>query len=283
MIELTDLHVHSCCSDGTYTPTELVLYAKEKGLKAFALTDHDTILGIDEAMAAGKAQGVEVIPGIEFSTNYREKDIHVLGLGIDWKDARFLKKLREFQDSRDLRNRKMIARMADCGVHITYEKMQEAFPNSTWTRANFARYLVDHNYAKNPKEAFSRYVGDDAPCFVPREKVTPFQAVELIRENGGLSVLAHPVLYHLSAEDLDTLTARLKDSGLDGIEALYSTYRWYDETHIKTLARRHGLSVTGGSDFHGLNKPDIDLGVGRGNLKIPYALWLSLKARQAYR
>ncbi len=283
MIELTDLHVHSCCSDGTYTPTELVLYAKEKGLKAFALTDHDTILGIEEAMAAGKAQGVEVIPGIEFSTNYREKDIHVLGLGIDWKDARFLKKLREFQDSRDLRNRKMIARMADCSVHITYEKMQEAFPNSTWTRANFARYLVDHNYAKNPKEAFSRYVGDDAPCFVPREKVTPFQAVELIRENGGLSVLAHPVLYRLSDEDLDTLTARLKNSGLDGIEALYSTYHWYDETHIKMLARRHGLSVTGGSDFHGLNKPDIDLGVGRGNLKIPYALWLSLKARQAYR
>ena len=102
MKELTDLHVHSCFSDGTYTPTKLAAYAKEKGLKAFALTDHDTVLGIDEAMAAGKTQGIEVIPGIEFSTNYTEKDIHVLGLGIDWKDARFLRKLREFQDSRDL-------------------------------------------------------------------------------------------------------------------------------------------------------------------------------------
>ncbi len=282
MKELTDLHVHSCFSDGTYTPTKLAAYAKEKGLKAFALTDHDTVLGIDEAMAAGKTQGIEVIPGIEFSTNYAEKDIHVLGLGIDWKDARFLRKLREFQDSRDLRNRKMIRRMADCGIAITYEKMQEAFPDSTWTRANFARYLVDRKYAKSTKEAFARYVGDDAPCFVPREKVTPFQAVELIRENGGLAVLAHPVLYHLSDEDLDTLVSRLKDYGLDGVEAIYSTYRWYDETHIKALARKYGLSITGGSDFHGSNKPDIDLGVGRGNLKISYDLWISLKNHQAY-
>ncbi len=282
MKELTDLHVHSCFSDGTYTPTKLAAYAKEKGLKAFALTDHDTVLGIDEAMAAGKTQGIEVIPGIEFSTNYTEKDIHVLGLGIDWKDARFLRKLREFQDSRDLRNRKMIRRMADCGIAITYEKMQEAFPDSTWTRANFARYLVDRKYAKSTKEAFARYVGDDAPCFVPREKVTPFQAVELIRENGGLAVLAHPVLYHLSDEDLDTLVSRLKDYGLDGVEAIYSTYRWYDETHIKALARKYGLSITGGSDFHGSNKPDIDLGVGRGNLKISYDLWISLKNHQAY-
>ncbi len=282
MKELTDLHVHSCFSDGTYTPTKLAAYAKEKGLKAFALTDHDTVLGIDEAMAAGKTQGIEVIPGIEFSTNYTEKDIHVLGLGIDWKDARFLRKLREFQDSRDLRNRKMIQRMADCGIAITYEKMQEAFPDSTWTRANFARYLVDRKYAKSTKEAFARYVGDDAPCFVPREKVTPFQAVELIRENGGLAVLAHPVLYHLSDEDLDTLVSRLKDYGLDGVEAIYSTYRWYDETHIKALARKYGLSITGGSDFHGSNKPDIDLGVGRGNLKISYDLWISLKNHQAY-
>ena len=277
MIELTDLHVHSCFSDGTYTPTELAAYAKEKGLKAFALTDHDTVLGLNEAAAAGKALGIEVIPGIEFSTNYRGKDIHVLGLGIDWKDPLFLDRLNEFRDSRDLRNRKMIRRMADRGVDITYEKMREDFPDSTWTRANFARYLVDHKYVKSAREAFNRYVGDEAPCFVPREKVTPFQAVELIRQNGGLAVLAHPVLYRLSDEELDTLTAGLKACGLNGIEAIYSTYHWYDETHIKKLARKHGLSVTGGSDFHGSNKPGIDLGVGRGNLKIPYDLWPALK------
>lgn len=282
MTEIIDMHVHSTCSDGTFTPAELAAYAKEKGLKAMVLSDHDTIDGIDEAMAAGKACGIEIIPGIEFSTTYGGKDIHVLGLGIRWKDPSFITRLKEFQDTRDTRNRKMIERLQKYGVDISYEQMTRAFPDSVWTRANFARYLLDRHYVKSMAEAFTRYVGDEAPCFVPREKVTPFQAVELIHEGGGYAVLAHPILYHMKPDALEELVARLKDAGLDGIEAIYSTYRGLDESHIKVLARKYKLCITGGSDFHGAHKPDIDLATGRGNLKVPYDLWIKLQNHEAY-
>lgn len=282
MTDLIDMHVHSTCSDGTLTPGALVAYAKEKGLKAMVLSDHDTTDGIDEAMAAGKLYGVEIIPGIEFSTSYAGKDIHILGLGIRWQEEGFISRLKEFQDTRDLRNRKMIDKLREYGVDITYEKMNVAFPDSVWTRANFARYLLDGHYVKSMADAFTRYVGDNAPCFVPREKVTPFQALELIREGGGYSVLAHPLHYRMKPDALEELVSRLKEAGLDGIEAIYSTHRGLDESHVKGLARKYGLCITGGSDFHGTNKPDIDLAVGRGNLKIPYSLWTKLQNHEAY-
>lgn len=272
-----DLHVHSNCSDGRLSPSELVAYTVEKGLAAMALTDHDTIAGIPEAMEAAKACDLELIPGLEFSTNYNGKDIHILGLNITWNDPGFIRELKEFQDSRDIRNRKMIVRLQEHGVEITYEKMAAENPDSVWTRANFARYLLDHGYVKTMPDAFNRYIGDQAPCFVPREQVTPDQAVDLIHRYGGLAVLAHPILYKLSDEALDELVRMLKEHDLDGIEAIYSTYRWMDESNVKCLARKYELCITGGSDFHGSNKPDIDLGVGRGNLKIPYELWTNLK------
>ena len=272
-----DLHVHSNCSDGRLSPSELVDYAAEKGLAAMALTDHDTIAGIPEAMEAAKSYDLELIPGLEFSTNYNGKDVHILGLDIAWQDPDFIRDLKSFQDSRDIRNRKMIALMQEHGIDITYEKMAAENPDSVWTRANFARYLLEHGYVKTMPDAFSRYVGDEAPCFVLREKVTPDQAVDLIHRFGGLAVLAHPMLYKLSDEALDELVRTLKEHDLDGIEAIYSTYRWMDESRVKCLARKYELCITGGSDFHGSNKPDIDLGIGRGNLKIPYELWTNLK------
>lgn len=278
-----DLHVHSNCSDGTLSPREVVSYAVQKGLKAIALTDHDTIAGIPEAVKAAEELSLELIPGLEFSTNYKGRDIHMLGLDISWQDPAFLQSLKEFQDSRDLRNRKMIARLQEYGVDITYEKMAAEYPDAVWTRANFARYLRDHGYVKTMPDAFTRYVGDNAPCFIPREKVTPWQAMELIHQAGGYAVLAHPILYRLKEDELELLVKTLSDKGLDGIEAIYSTYRWTDESRIRQLARAYGLSITGGSDFHGSNKPDIDLGTGRGNLAIPYDIWTNVKNHIAYR
>lgn len=272
-----DLHVHSSCSDGTLSPRKLVAYAAEKGLAAIALTDHDTICGIPSAMEAAAHYHLELIPGLEFSTNYNNIDIHVLGLDIPWQNPEFIRDLKAFQDSRDIRNRKMIARLQEHGIDITWEKMAADNPDSVWTRANFARYLLDHRYVRSMPDAFARYIGDQAPCFVPREKVTPCQAVDLIHRYGGFAVLAHPMLYHLSDEGLEELTLSLKLHDLDGVEAIYSTYRWMDESRVKQLARKYSLCITGGSDFHGSNKPDIDLGVGRGNLKIPYELWTNLK------
>ena len=277
-MKLIDLHVHSTYSDGTLTPYELAKLAKDTGLTAFALTDHDTVDGIPDALSACQEFEIELIPGIEFSTEYQGKDIHIVGLELDWKSPRFLSEVHLFQDSRNIRNRKMIAKLHDLGnIDISWEQMEAAFGKAIWTRAHFARYLKDHGYVQEMKEAFSRYIGDDCPYFVPREKVSPAQAVRLIRSTGGIPILAHPLLYHLTEEELLTLIEELKSAGLLGIEALYSTHTPEEESFVLRLARRQGLLISGGSDFHGSNKPSISLGTGRGNLRIPYELLEKLR------
>jgi len=267
---MIDLHVHSNKSDGTCSPTQLVDYAVRKGLTAFALTDHDTTAGLDEALDAARGLPVTVIPGIEFSTAYGKKDVHVLGLLIDHKAPAFASALEDFIASRRQRNERMCQKLRDyIGTDITYEKLQESFPGAVITRAHYARYLLSQGYVKSMPEAFERYIGDRAPCFIPREKVTPQKAVELILKAGGIPVLAHPPLYHMSDEALDKLVRELTEAGLAGIEALYSTYTAGETVQMKSLARQYRLIVTGGSDFHGSNKPDIDLGSGRGSLNVP--------------
>ena len=278
---MIDLHVHSNHSDGTLSPAQLVSYAVEKGLTAFALTDHDTVSGIDEALLAAASLPVTVLPGIEFSTCYEEKDIHVLGLLIDYKTPVFLSALADFIASRERRNEKMCAKLREyTGVDLTYEKLQAAFPGAVITRAHYARYLLEQGIVKSMPEAFDRYIGDRAPCFIPREKVTPMQAVSLIMECGGVAVLAHPPLYRMSDARLDALVARLTNCGLDGIEAIYSTYTAGEEAYMRFLAKKYSLIITGGSDFHGSNKPDIDLGCGKGKLQIPDELLHALYERQ---
>lgn len=272
-----DLHVHSTKSDGSFTPTELVAYAIEKGLSAFALSDHDTTEGIDEALAAAEGTSLEVIPAIEFSTEYEGKDIHIVGLYIDYKGEEFQKYLTDFQASRDLRNHKMCAKLTEHGVPVRYEDLTARFPDAVLTRAHYAKYLLEQGYIKSMPEAFERYIGDHAPCFLPREKVTPMQAVQLILRAGGVPILAHPILYHLSDARLDKLTADLKEVGLVGIEAIYSTYNSAEERQIRHLATKYGLLISGGSDFHGTTKPNLDLGTGYGKLCIPYEVLDNIK------
>lgn len=284
-----DLHVHSNHSDGSFTPTELVDYAMEKGLAAFALTDHDTIDGLDEAIdyarslrdraadRPGAAPVPEVIPGIEFSTEYQKQDVHIVGLYIDYHNTGFQQQLKDFVDSRNVRNRKMCGLLQEAGIPITYEALQSEFPDAVITRAHYAKYMQSHGYVSSLTEAFDRYVGDDSPYFVPRDKVTPVDAVKLILSLGGIPILAHPVLYHISDSGLDTLTAELTEAGLTGLEAVYSTYTASDERRMRTLAKKYGLLVSGGSDFHGANKPGLDLGTGYGSLYVPYSVLRDFK------
>lgn len=276
-MKTVDLHVHSTKSDGSFTPSELVDYAIEKGLAAFALTDHDTTEGLEEAFMAAKGKDIEVIPGIEFSTEYQGKDIHILGLYIDYNGEEFKKYLVDFQNSRTIRNEKMCKKLSEHGVDITYEKLQKRFPEAVLTRAHYAKFLWEEGYVSSIKEAFDRYIGDHAPCFLPREKVTPVQAVELILRAKGVPVLAHPVLYGMSDERLETLVSTLKDAGLVGIEAVYSTYNNADERRMKALAKKYNLLISGGSDFHGTTKPGLDLAVGYGKLFIPYEILEKIK------
>ena len=272
-----DLHVHSNRSDGSETPSALVDMALEKGLAAFALTDHDTTDGLADALAYAADKDIEVIPGIEFSTEYEGRDIHVVGLYIDYTEEHFQHYLKDFQNSRDLRNQKMCKKLQEHGVDITYEQLLAAYPGSVLTRAHYARFLLAHGYVKGLPEAFDRYVGDHAACYIPREKVTPMQAVHLILQSGGVPILAHPILYHMSDERLDKLVATLKQEGLAGIEAIYSTYNAAEERQIRKLAAKYELLLSGGSDFHGAAKPGLSLGNGYGKLYVPYEILAGMK------
>lgn len=264
-----DLHVHSTASDGTVSPAELVRVAEEQGLYAFALTDHDTVDGIEEALQEAKGKTVKVIPGIEVSAeNTGSADFHILGFNIDYKSEAFLTIVKECQNSRENRNRKMIEKIREAGLFVTEEIIRERFPNASITRAHFARFMIDEGFVKSKEEAFSRYLNPGKSCYVQREKISPKLAIELILQAKGHPVLAHPLLYHMGHERLEQAIQYLKTLGLEGIEAIYSLNTPSDERYLKKIATENGLFVTGGSDYHGSNKPDISLGTGKGNLQI---------------
>lgn len=281
---IVDLHVHSTESDGTLTPAQVVLAAKEAGLSALALTDHDTASGVAKAAPIAAECGIELIPGIELSTEYeiptakrQRKEVHIVGLYIDPAHPTLLAKTKEFRDCRDSRNARMIDALQKEGFDITMEALTAENPNSVITRANIARYLYQHGAIKSVREAFDKYIGDGCKCYVGRFKVTPMEAVSLIREAGGIAILAHPLLYHMSSTSLQRLIDDLKTVGLDGIEAIYSTYTVGEEHLVKKLAAKNGLLISGGSDFHGENKPAIQLGTGKGHLYIPYSVLEAIK------
>lgn len=273
--KLIDLHTHSTASDGTLTPVELVELAYETGLSAIALTDHDTVAGIEEAISCNLP--IEVIPGIELSAGYGNGDIHILGLYIDHTSDLLKKMAQNMVEEREWRNYEMCKRLREAGIDITVEKLRDGNKDMVLTRGHFSRYLIDHGYAKDKPEAFSRYLGVDTPYFVKRRYLSPEECIKLILDCGGTPVLAHPIIYNLPATELEELVARLKKAGLAGIEAIYSTYTNQDEEIVRSLAHRHSLLLTGGSDFHGANKPEIAIGSGVGNLKIPYSLLEKIK------
>ena len=279
---MVDLHTHSNKSDGSLSPAELVQHAAGQGLSAIAITDHDTTDGIDEAVEAAKKFDIELIPGIEFSSEYEGKDIHIVGLYIDHNSDYFKRRLINFVNGRMIRNKEMCRRLTEYGMPVTYEELVAEFPDSVITRSHFAGYLLNHGYVKSRKEAFERYIGDDCPCFVPRKKITPMRAVEIILKAGGFPVLAHPVLYKMSKAKLDQLVARLKAMGLQGIEAIYCTHTGADERDMRRLAKKYDLCISGGSDFHGKAKPGLELGTGYGRLFIPEEVLDRIKERRAW-
>lgn len=275
---MIDLHVHSTCSDGTFTPSELVEYALLHNITAFALTDHDTVSGLDEAIAHAKELSgkrceknpegalLEVVPGIEFSTEYEGRDIHIVGLFLDYHQKHFTDQLDAFVSSRTERNKKMCALFGTHGIDISYEALLAEFPDAVITRAHYAKYLLEHGYVTSMTEAFDRYLGDHASCFVPREKVTPEQAINLILSVGGVPVLAHPTLYRMGKERLELLVSRLKEAGLIALEGIYSSYTPAETREMQALAKKYNLLISGGSDFHGANKPGLSFGTGYGKL-----------------
>ena len=278
--KIIDLHTHSTESDGTLTPEELMKLAKDTGLSAIALTYHDAISGIEKARPIAKELGIELVPGIELSTDYDGKEVHILGYYINTNQPDFSKKVQEFVDCRNMRNEKMALLLQQEGFGITMEALTRENPDSVITRAHFARYLVEHGMVKNRETVFGKYLGDNCRCYVPREKITPFEAIRLIQAGEGLAFLAHPVLCHMNHAKLRLFLRDLKDARLTGIEAIYSMNEPGDEKNFLKFAEEFDLLISGGSDFHGANKPHIRLGAGRGNLHIPYEILEKIKERK---
>lgn len=274
---IVDMHVHSSASDGTFSPSALLQEAKNAGLSAMALTDHDTMDGIAEAEACAKKQGIELIPGVEFSTDYLGQEIHVLGYYLSKEYPRLKNKLEEFRDFRVTRNERMVERLTQEGFSITMEQLKKRAPDSVITRAHIAKHLVETGQVADIPTVFANYIGENCSCYIQRPKITPVEAVNLIIEAGGLAVLAHPVMYSLTDVQLRQMIQEMKDAGMCGIEAIYSENTAEDEARYLELTASFGLLVSGGSDFHGKNKPDIQLGVGKGNLHIPYSILESFK------
>lgn len=282
---LVDLHVHSYASDGTLSPTELVIHAKENGLSAIALTDHDTINGLDEAIDAGKLYQVEVIPGIELAAEFTTDNLHILGYCIKYKNNDFIKKLEPIQNSRDIRNQKMILKLNDLGFSVTMDEIYNISDDSNnskniITRAHFAKALYNKGYVSSIQETFELYLSPGKPGYVERIIPTPKECIDLIHSVGGIAVLAHPTLYGLNmGKSLEKLIAELTSCGLDGIEAIYPLHNIDEEIYFKNLANKYNLLITGGSDFHGTNKPGLKIGTGYSNLKIPYPILEKIKSK----
>jgi len=277
MNRIVDLHTHTTESDGSFTPEELIAEAKRVGLSAIAITDHDSISGIKKATPLADELGIELIPGVELSTDYNGKEVHVVGLYVNDEDEYFLTKIKEFKENRDSRNAIMVENLQKEGFAITMEELTAENPDCVITRANIARFLYEHGMIPTIQTAFEKYIGDNCKCYVNRFKITPMDGVRLIKKAGGTAILAHPLLYHMSDSTLQKMVDKMKESGLDGIEAIYCTYTPAEERQMKQFAKENGLLISGGSDFHGTTKPKLELGTGYGKLYIPYEVLETIK------
>ena len=266
-----DLHLHTTFSDGSQTPTDVLALAGKAQVTALAITDHDTVAGLPEAIAAGHSLGIEVIPGIELSSRWGQTELHILGYFLDWNDQELQRRLTRFQDARHVRNPRIIEKLNALGIHLTYDDVKALAGNASIGRPHIARVLIEKGYVTSAKEAFERYLADGAAAHVPRELPEPAEAIAVIRAARGIPVLAHPSWLDRS-EGIYKICERLKAVGLAGLEVHYSTHRPEQTMAYLDVARRLGLLVTGGSDFHGVTKPDIEVGIGKGHLKVPEAL-----------
>lgn len=270
---IADLHAHTTASDGTFSPTELVERAKQNGLAAVAVSDHDTTAGLTEAQAAGRALGIEVVPGIELSTVFEGKDVHVLGYYYDPEHPALLELTRQMREDRVNRMEKMIQQLQDAGIEITREEV-EAEAQGSIGRPHFARILIRKGYVSTMPEAFDQYLGYGKVGYVPRMKVTPEDAVRLILEVGGVPVVAHPGLV-----GKDYLFDTLVPAGLVGVEAFHPDHTPEQRHHYQRLAEQHGLIATGGSDFHGAGAEHRG---ELGSVHVPLDVVRQLQAKSAY-
>lgn len=276
---MIDLHSHTTESDGTFTPAELIAEAKRIGLEALAITDHDTFRGYEQAVPLAKEAGLELLCGIELSTKFGGATVHMLAY-FPWTPPApdFCLWLDQLLESRRDRNRRLIAKLQSIGVDITLEEVESQGRTLT-ARPHFGRVLMDKGYVSSMQEAFNKYLDESAPGYVQRQEVPVADAIERVIAAGGVASLAHPV--RVAKNDWDTLAVwveKMAGAGMRGIEVFHSDHTPENVGFYKSLAKQFDLTITGGSDFHGANKPSIELGFGhRKNLAVPYSVLEDLR------
>ncbi len=272
-----DLHTHTHHSDGTYTPRELVAEAKAAGLSAIALTDHNSVSGLEEFSIFAAEAGLEAVCGVEFSTEYRGIELHLIGMFIRPEDhVRIVDFIGNIKERKDRANRELVAKIAKHGYEIDYDALIAATPDGYVNRAHIAAEMVKKGYVKSFSEAFDGVLSEKNGYYKPSKNRDFFETVEFIRSIGAVSVLAHPLL-QLSRDELRELVAEAMPYGLCAIETQYAKYSEEERIFSSELAREFSLLESGGSDFHGDNKPDQKLGIGRGDLFVPYEFYEKLK------
>jgi predicted metal-dependent phosphoesterase TrpH len=275
-----DLHTHTTHSDGSASPEELIARASSKGARSIAITDHDTVDAFAEAQAAADRFGIEFVPGIEISADFSPGTMHILGYCVDDASEALKEKLSTLKHAREKRNPEIARRLEALGFDISYDEVARLAANNVVGRPHFAGVLVKKGYVRNIQEAFDKLLKKGAPAYVEKMRLSPADSIELIHQAGGVAVLAHPYQLKLpSYEAVNDLAAELAALGLDGIEANYSRHSTAERSTYSEIARRHHLLVTGGSDYHGSYKPDIDIVTGLGDLEVPYESLEALKAR----
>lgn len=272
-----DLHLHTTHSDGSLSPGEVLALAHKASVTALSITDHDITTAIPEALAAGLSFGIEVIPGIEISSVHGQSEIHILGYFLDWQDVSLNERLVSLRETRHRRNPLIIEKLQALGIDITYEEVRALAGTEAVGRPHIARVLMDKHVVTSAKEAFDRFLASGKPAYEPRELPSPGEAIRWIKAAKGLAVLAHPNWAQPTEGTLTDLIRQLKAEGLDGVEVHYSTHTARQTRDYLSLAKQVNLLVTGGSDFHGLTKPDIEVGIGKGSLHVPHSLLSKLK------
>lgn len=268
-MRLADLHLHTFFSDGTYSPEQIVAQAKKAGLSCIAVVDHDTVEGIEPCLEAGRSLGIEVIAGIEFTSEYESQEIHILGYFIDYHNRALLEKLELLKEYRVQRIYKMAEKLKDMGLALNPQSVFELSVKGTVGRLHFARAMVKEGLIASTYEAFAKYIGDKCPAYVLGFRLSPSDVIKLIKDAGGIPVLAHP--YTLNNNGL-ILT--LIENGIMGLEVYYSEHSKSQTDTYLEMAKKYNLLVTGGSDCHGEAKAEIKM----GSVKIPYQLVERLKA-----
>jgi predicted metal-dependent phosphoesterase TrpH len=281
-----DLHCHSTASDGSDAPADLIRKAVDADLAALAVTDHDSIAGLDEAQRAAEGTELEVIRGCEISARGEGGEMHILGLWVPREHpnlSAFEGALRELRDHRGARNLIMVERLRTLGCSVSYDEVLAEAGGESVGRPHIARVLLRKGYAKSVREVFTRYLGSKGSAYEPKKVLQPEEAVELLLSVGATAAIAHPRLIRASDAWLEATASRLRTCGVSALEAYHSEHSDADTRFCLALAARQGLALCGGSDYHGKLKPDIALGTGRGGLRVPRSLLEQLKGQRRER